>query len=70
MKSSRDAYKNGSTLEGLKFKNFISHIVLCTELEVGLFLLGLYIFWKNLSLLNMFVGTMSVGDIFLYYYGK
>jgi hypothetical protein len=70
MESSSDAYKNDSTLEGLKLKNSMSHIVLCTELEVGLFLLGLYIFWKNLSLLNMFVGTMSVGDIFLYYYGK
>jgi hypothetical protein len=48
----------------------MSHIVLCTELEVGLFLLGLCIFWKNLSLLNMFVGTMSVGDVLLYYYGE
>jgi hypothetical protein len=48
----------------------MSHIVLCTELEVGLFLLGLYIFWENLSLLNMFMETMSVGDILLYYYGK
>jgi hypothetical protein len=32
---------------------------------VGLFLLGIYIFGKNFNLLNMFIGTRTVGDCLL-----
>jgi hypothetical protein len=38
--------------------------------EAKLFLLGLYIFGKNLSLLGRFVGDRTVGNVLSYYYGK
>ncbi|KAK8458463.1 hypothetical protein SEVIR_3G382900v4 [Setaria viridis] len=47
-----------------------SHTALWTDLEAGLFLLGLYLFGKNLILLSMFLGTKTVGDVLSYYYGK
>lgn len=43
---------------------------LWTDLEVELFLLGLYVFGKNLKLLSRFLGTKTVGDVLSYYYGK
>ncbi|OEL27877.1 hypothetical protein BAE44_0011102 [Dichanthelium oligosanthes] len=47
-----------------------SPIALWTDLEAELFLLGLYIFGKNLNLLSRFLGTKTVGDVLSYYYGK
>uniref|UniRef100_A0A0D9VTY4 SANT domain-containing protein n=1 Tax=Leersia perrieri TaxID=77586 RepID=A0A0D9VTY4_9ORYZ len=41
-----------------------------SEQETELFLLGLYIFGKNLHLLSRFVGSKTVGDVLSYYYGK
>lgn len=38
--------------------------------EHSLFLLGLYIFGKNLALVKRFVGSKSTGDVLSYYYGK
>ncbi|KAM0919716.1 hypothetical protein ACQ4PT_008018 [Festuca glaucescens] len=38
--------------------------------EAECFLLGLYIFGKNLSLLSRFVGNKTVGNVLSYYYGK
>uniref|UniRef100_A0ACD5YL23 Uncharacterized protein n=1 Tax=Avena sativa TaxID=4498 RepID=A0ACD5YL23_AVESA len=39
-------------------------------IEAECFLLGIYIFSKNLSLLSRFVGNKTVGDVLSYYYGK
>jgi hypothetical protein len=47
-----------------------SHIALWTDLEVGVFLLRLYIFGENLNLLSMFIGTKTVGDCLPHYYAK
>ncbi|KAL6648170.1 hypothetical protein ACP70R_012394 [Stipagrostis hirtigluma subsp. patula] len=47
-----------------------SPTALWSDLEVGLFLLGLYIFGKRLNVLSRFLGTKSVGDVLSYYYGK
>ncbi|MED6206595.1 hypothetical protein PIB30_028311 [Stylosanthes scabra] len=41
-----------------------------TNTEYESFLLGLYIFGKNLSLVKRFVGTKNMGDILAFYYGK
>ncbi|MED6155239.1 hypothetical protein PIB30_003426 [Stylosanthes scabra] len=41
-----------------------------TDTEYESFLLGLYIFGKNLSLVKRFVGTKNMGDILAFYYGK
>jgi hypothetical protein len=41
-----------------------------SDIEAECFLLGLYIFGKNLSLLSRFVGNKTVGDVLCYYYGK
>ncbi|XP_016205168.1 uncharacterized protein LOC107645613 [Arachis ipaensis] len=41
-----------------------------TNTEYDSFLLGLYIFGKNLSLVKRFVGTKNMGDILSFYYGK
>lgn len=47
-----------------------SPIALWTDLEAELFLLGLYIFGKNLNLLSRFLGTKTLGDVPSFYYGK
>ncbi|XP_008658768.1 uncharacterized protein [Zea mays] len=47
-----------------------SPIALWSDLEAEIFLLGLYIFGKNLNLLSRFLGTKTVGDVLAYYYGK
>ncbi|CAN6352136.1 unnamed protein product [Urochloa humidicola] len=47
-----------------------SPIAIWTDQEAELFLLGLYIFGKNLNLLSRFLGTKTVGDVLSYYYGK
>ncbi|GJN06022.1 hypothetical protein PR202_ga23707 [Eleusine coracana subsp. coracana] len=47
-----------------------SPIVFWSDLEAELFLLGLYIFGKNLTQLSRFLGTKTVGDVLSYYYGK
>ncbi|KAJ1297152.1 hypothetical protein BS78_01G356100 [Paspalum vaginatum] len=47
-----------------------SPVALWSDLEAELFLLGLYIFGKNLNLLSRFLGTKTVGDVLSYYYGK
>ncbi|CAL4905648.1 unnamed protein product [Urochloa decumbens] len=47
-----------------------SPIAIWTDQEAKLFLLGLYIFGKNLILLSRFLGTKTVGDVLSYYYGK
>ncbi|CAN6295119.1 unnamed protein product [Urochloa humidicola] len=47
-----------------------SPIALWTDLEAELFLLGLYIFGKNLNLLSRFLGTKTLGDVLSFYYGK
>ncbi|RAL45102.1 hypothetical protein DM860_015508 [Cuscuta australis] len=39
-------------------------------LECSSFLLGLYIFGKNLSLISRFIGSKKIGDILPFYYGK
>ncbi|KAF0887844.1 hypothetical protein E2562_004055 [Oryza meyeriana var. granulata] len=41
-----------------------------SDQEAELFLLGLYIFGKNLHQLSRFVGSKTVGDVLSYYYGK
>ncbi|KAL8166380.1 hypothetical protein V2J09_007879 [Rumex salicifolius] len=41
-----------------------------SEFEVECFVLGLYIFGKNLVLVQRFMDTKDVGQIQLYYYGK
>uniref|UniRef100_A0ACD5YLM7 Uncharacterized protein n=1 Tax=Avena sativa TaxID=4498 RepID=A0ACD5YLM7_AVESA len=38
--------------------------------EAECFLLGLYIFGKNLNLLSRFVGNKTIGNVLSYYYGK
>ncbi|KAL5217682.1 hypothetical protein ABZP36_018366 [Zizania latifolia] len=43
---------------------------LWTALEEECFLLGLYIFGKNLNVLSKFVESKTVGDMLCYYYGK
>lgn len=40
------------------------------QIEHSSFLLGLYIFGKNLGLIRKFVGSKDMGDILSYYYGK
>lgn len=47
-----------------------SPVALWSDLEAEVFLLGLYIFGKNLNLLSRFLGTKTVGDVLAYYYGK
>ncbi|CAL4922629.1 unnamed protein product [Urochloa decumbens] len=47
-----------------------SPIALWSDLEAELFLLGLYIFGKNLNLLSRFLGTKTLGDVLSFYYGK
>jgi hypothetical protein len=39
-------------------------------LDVGLFLLVLYIFGENLNLMSMFIRTNTIGDCLPYYYAK
>ncbi|PIA61522.1 hypothetical protein AQUCO_00300802v1 [Aquilegia coerulea] len=41
-----------------------------TNLEVKSFLLGLYIFGKNLVQVRKFVETKEIGDVLSYYYGR
>ncbi|XP_039127581.1 uncharacterized protein LOC120263683 [Dioscorea cayenensis subsp. rotundata] len=41
-----------------------------TAAESQIFLLGLYIFGKNLALIRRFVGTKDMGDVLCFYYGK
>lgn len=41
-----------------------------TDIDYNSFLLGLYVFGKNLNLLKRFVGSRSMGDILSFYYGK
>lgn len=41
-----------------------------TDIDYNSFLLGLYVFGKNLNLLKKFVETKSMGDILSFYYGK
>jgi hypothetical protein len=43
---------------------------LWSGIEAECFLLGLYIFGKNLSLVSRFLGNKTVGNVLLYYYGK
>uniref|UniRef100_A0A453STN8 SANT domain-containing protein n=1 Tax=Aegilops tauschii subsp. strangulata TaxID=200361 RepID=A0A453STN8_AEGTS len=43
---------------------------LWSGIEAECFLLGLYIFGKNLSLLSRFLGNKTIGDVLSYYYGK
>ncbi|CAM0909542.1 unnamed protein product [Alopecurus aequalis] len=74
-----------STREGLNFTNkpmtkqvevdqFTPLPYSCTSLWSGIeaecFLLGLYVFGKNLNLLSRFVGNKTIGDVLCYYYGK
>ncbi|XP_019162130.1 PREDICTED: uncharacterized protein LOC109158686 [Ipomoea nil] len=40
------------------------------QIEHSSFLLGLYIFGKNLAIIKRFVGGKEMGDILSYYYGK
>ncbi|KAL5862837.1 hypothetical protein ACOSQ3_000351 [Xanthoceras sorbifolium] len=40
------------------------------EIEQEIFLLGLYIFGKNLSLVKRFVESKGMGDVLSFYYGK
>ncbi|TVU47062.1 hypothetical protein EJB05_06642 [Eragrostis curvula] len=47
-----------------------SPLAFWSDLETELFLLGLYVFGKNLKLLSRFLGTKTVGDVLSYYYGK
>ncbi|KAK3151597.1 hypothetical protein QOZ80_3AG0247900 [Eleusine coracana subsp. coracana] len=47
-----------------------SPVVIWSDLEAELFLLGLYIFGKNMTQLSRFLGTKTVGDVLSYYYGK
>lgn len=41
-----------------------------SDIEEASFLLGLYIFGKNLILVKKFVGSKKMGDILSFYYGK
>ncbi|KAK7396864.1 hypothetical protein VNO78_18026 [Psophocarpus tetragonolobus] len=41
-----------------------------TDIEYNSFLLGLYVFGKNLKFLKRFVGSRNMGDILFFYYGK
>ncbi|KAL2345394.1 hypothetical protein Fmac_006679 [Flemingia macrophylla] len=41
-----------------------------TDIEYNSFLLGLYVFGKNLNFLKRFVGSKNMGDILFFYYGK
>ncbi|XP_006651369.2 uncharacterized protein LOC102720970 [Oryza brachyantha] len=41
-----------------------------SDQEADLFLLGLYIFGKNLLLLSRFIGSKTVGDVLSHYYGN
>lgn len=41
-----------------------------TDHEEAVFLLGLYIFGKNLVLVKKFLGSKQMGDILSYYYGR
>lgn len=41
-----------------------------TNIEEASFLLGLYIFGKNLVLVKKFVGSKQMGDILSFYYGR
>ncbi|XP_020212095.1 uncharacterized protein LOC109796735 [Cajanus cajan] len=41
-----------------------------TDTEYNSFLLGLYVFGKNLNFLKRFVGSKNMGDILFFYYGK
>ncbi|KAM0919717.1 hypothetical protein ACQ4PT_008019 [Festuca glaucescens] len=43
---------------------------LWSGIEAEFFLLGLYIFGKNISLLSRFSGNKTVGNVLSYYYGK
>lgn len=64
---------NSSTSQGYLYpmqQIGMEYIALWTDLEVQRFLLGLYIFGKNVNLLSLFVGTKTVGDILTYYYTK
>ncbi|KAL6902160.1 hypothetical protein ACP4OV_005036 [Aristida adscensionis] len=75
---------SGHTQEGLDFNNTTmqqketkqlnplpcSPAAPWSDSEANLFLLGLYIFGKNLKLLSRFLGTKTVGDVLSYYYGK
>ncbi|XP_047055546.1 uncharacterized protein LOC124661710 [Lolium rigidum] len=78
-------FDSSSTQEGLNFTNkpltqqgeikqFTPLPGLSSSLWSGIeaecFLLGLYIFGKNLSLMSRFVGNKTVGNVLLYYYGK
>jgi hypothetical protein len=47
-----------------------SPMALWNDLEADLFLLGLYVFGKNLNLVSRFLGTKTVGHVLSYYYGK
>uniref|UniRef100_A0ACD5ZFV6 Uncharacterized protein n=1 Tax=Avena sativa TaxID=4498 RepID=A0ACD5ZFV6_AVESA len=74
-----------STREGLNFANKTmmkqvevdqftplpySSTSLWSGIEAESFLLGLYVFGKNLNLLSRFVGNKTIGDVLCYYYGK
>ncbi|KAK7270214.1 hypothetical protein RIF29_23205 [Crotalaria pallida] len=41
-----------------------------TDIEYNSFLLGLYVFGKNLKFLKRFVGSKNMGNILSFYYGK
>jgi hypothetical protein len=57
--------------QGLKFTPLPSlSSSIWSGIEAECFLLGLYIFGKNLSLLSRFVGDKTVGNVLSYYYGK
>ncbi|XP_065630902.1 uncharacterized protein LOC112015887 isoform X1 [Quercus suber] len=43
---------------------------LWSDTEEASFILGLYIFGKNLALVKRFIGTKKMGDILSFYYGK
>ena len=65
--------KNPLTEQG-EIKQFTPRPGLSSSLWSGIeaesFLLGLYIFGKNLSLMSRFVGNKTVGNVLSYYYGK
>jgi len=42
----------------------------CSKSEEDLFILGLYIFGKNLKAVKIFVQTKEMGDILAHYYDK
>jgi hypothetical protein len=71
--AAKDGSINSSTSQGYTYpmqQTGMDYTALWTEFEVQLFILGLYIFGKNLSLLSVFVGTKTIGDILTYYYTK